>query len=822
MNEDKIRDLSVRIIVDDKPIGSGVLFIPKGKKAYVFTAAHVVCNDKLNDKQLEIECYFDGDDAKDKNIRFEDFVFHANANDFKIHNGYPQEDCYDVAGIEIEKRRWMNERVTFDLLKPLNDMSGKCWGYPLKNHNKSIDFAVFPFDFGVKKFAQHAKMMQFWLMSNHVYDATDLTDDFSGVSGSGLFCDAGNELSLLSGLWKGSSSSKAIGGLFFGSIYNSIFELCKQQNWTSPRKMKVEKDVEFVEADNGSSITQTKYIVSEFENSVEKEKIAIEDMPIDIKNSINAIIDSINNGELQYALGLCNKVKEDLSSIKTMTKGKALTYVYEAVCYLYLKDFDKVTEVLVDKDSYPNEQKSFAYLLLSNVEMFKGKFKEAKDLISIAIKADDDNLQAKVFEEFVSIVLSKDYNKESDIAALEKYLSIGDIDLKDKQQIYMCITNMLYYKYQDLLSVIEFQKKVRSIRGDILSVVTIATLYDELSRSNNNDIVYCSLAVEYYLQFLSNVDEIQQNMFYKTQGANFINCLVRIERNDLILEFIDKVIENTTVYESLTDLRVVRANAAMLSGVFDDRYFENLPDGIYDSLTLHKRFNKLIQHKMDIDDMDYRITYDKRYPGLVNLNDGIAFQMEVYRFKKIETELIKDLVNIIDSNRLDDKTLRPMLHDLLDVLLAAKDVENYTKYLYKALSKYPGDMEFLSFKTRLNEINGNFQQAYDGVKQELASGMTMQNVKEAMSFFVRNRMYEDLRKLYKDVIESDLGQFEREQLIFRYIEFLAIPLSSRELAAREFLYYEKELSGVNRTTLMNLLGIDQISASSAIDDNGIL
>ena len=120
MDNEKVKAISLRLLNSDHlTLGSGLLFVPRGNYAYIFTAAHVV-----NHASDIIHIEFWHSSTTDGN---EEFQLTTNKQNFKIDKLYRaveqgKYNPFDIAGLRIEKREWMDNIECFYLVAPLADL----------------------------------------------------------------------------------------------------------------------------------------------------------------------------------------------------------------------------------------------------------------------------------------------------------------------------------------------------------------------------------------------------------------------------------------------------------------------------------------------------------------------------------------------------------------------------------------------------------------------------------------------------------------------------------------------------------------------------
>lgn len=816
MNRDILESLSVRIIANNLTYGSGVLFLPNSEKAYIITAAHIF--DKIpNGSDVIFECYYDSDFVNNSAaMNASDFSFVVKKDNVKVHNGYSTNNKLDVAGIEVERRYWMDDRETFYVAQPIKRINGSCVGYPLLLMEDIISSSSSEIDYSVDSFTNSTNTMNIKLKSETITKFENLVNDLKGVSGSGLFCDVFNGPEVLSGLWKGSKTRRGVGGVFVGAIYTTLIELCEQEGWIPPQEKLIVKSPSSVQSLAGDyNCSPVLYEAIDKYVSTSAEADISMDLDPDIQKRIERIGIKLHEGKVNIAINSCKTLINECERKGGLEREIALLHVRLSQGYIYMGDFDSSVAALENIESFPNKEKAEGYLTLANIEMLKQNYSQARILALRGLEADESNRQLRTFALYMEIVLS-DIDEQQAIEILEAQNRDNSFSTKDAQQLYSSIGNMLVQKYRNPLLAIEFHKKAKNIQGDYICDRAIASNYARLGFEENN-IEYLVNAVTHYDLFLSSVDDGERNRFFSSEGGNFINLLLRVERNDLILKYIDVVMRNTTDLVALKDMRIIKANSAMILNKFRIEYARDIPKIIMESMVLHKRFVDLGSDRLALDDIDYQVTYDREFSGVIIPEDELKLVQATNQFRSVEDELIRDIMKLINSQQLDDQASSAMFNDLLWLLLSAKDVENYERYLNIALNRFPGDSRFIPFRFMFDEINGNLESAYRMIKQELETGLTIQNAREAMSFFTRNRMFNELRQLYKDIVESDVGRFEREELIYRYIEYLSIPLENRIFAAREFMLYEKELSVAKRNELANRIGIMTVPADTQVE-----
>ena len=798
MVEENIKPLSVRIKNSNSVLGSGVLFLPNGDNAYVFTAAHLF--NKLNDDyELVIECYCDCD-----NSNVDDYIFQVSKNDFKLHREYPGNEYCDIAGIQLEKRYWMYDRRELYVASAVKKLDCKCVGYPYMQNDETIKFATSVLDLTVDDFSYTENRLRMKLISNAVYDATDLVEALSGMSGSGLFCNEIADAELLLGIWKSSQGANASNGFFFSVLYPAIIGLCRQEGWIEP---KLKKIIETKIKSKDNKLTKTQYSAVDADVISNEEKTIIEDADESIKAELDNIIDLMHANKFDSAIEACNTLEKKIQETIGLYKEKAQIKLYLANCYMQIWDFEKALTYLTLKKRFPKEQCSFAYLMEANLKMLTGNLDEAQNMTKTAIELDENNIQAVMFDKYLDILKSNECDEAKDISSLENCLNIESLKIKDKCQIYTLIANLLIIKYNDFERAIEYHCKERKISGSSKSTLAIADCYYQLFLNNNNDVVYCSCAVDYYLMLLYNAEKSQREAFFKNKGCIFINCLVYLNRNDLILEYVNEVIRNTASYQSVKDLKIVRANSATLLGRYDESYSEGPTASEITAIQLFYRSKVLEVKQTNCLDTEYGIIYDKNHGGYVKKEDELALKDEVDSLTRDFERLADDMIKFIDSNAGQKRLIKQIYVSLLNLLLQLKYVEKYDIYLAQALSKYPNDKNFIMYKALKSEINGNLKSAEDGLEMELDAGINIYNAKEAISFYMRNKEFEKLEALYKRILDSDAGNFNREELIFAYISFLSIPLQRRQYATQEYFKYRKELSIGTQLELESNLGI---------------
>lgn len=800
MVEENIKSLSVRIKSGNSVLGSGVLFLPDGDNAYVFTAAHLFS--ELKDDELVIECYCDCDASN-----VDDYIFSVSKNDFKLHRDYPDNEYCDIAGIQLEKRYWMYDRKELCVASAVKKLNCKCVGYPYMQNDETIKFATSVLDLTVDDFSYTENRLRMKLTSNAVYDATDLVEALSGMSGSGLFCNEIADAELLLGIWKSSQGINASNGFFFSVLYPAIIELCIQESWPEP---KLKKIIATITKGEDNKLTKMEYSAVDDNVIINEEKMIIEDADESIKAELDNIIDLMHANKFDSAIEACNTLDERIKDANGLYKEKAQIKLYLANCYMQIWDFDKALTYLTSKKRFPKEQCSFAYLMEANLKMVTRNLDEAQRMNKIAIELDEKNIQAIMFDKYLDVLKSNEYDEEADISILESYLNTEKLKIKDKGQIYTLIATLLCQKYTDFERAIEYHCEERKLVGSSKSTLAIADCYYQLFLNNNNDIVYCSCAVDYYLMFLYNAEKSQREAFFKRQGCDFINCLIYLNRNDLILEYVNEVIRNTTSYPAVKDLKITRANSAILLDKYDESYSEGLTESELTAIQLFYRSKVLEVKQTNCLDTEYGIIYDKNHGGCIKKEDELALKDEVDSLMRDFEVLADDMIKFINRNAGQKQLIRPIYVSLLNILLQLKDIEKYGIYLSQALSKYPNDKDFIMYKTLQNEINGNLKLAEDSLEKELDAGLNIYNAKEAISFYMRNKKYEKLEAFYKKILDSDAGNFNREELIFAYISFLAIPYQNRQNATQEYFKYRKELSIANQLALENNLGIIRI------------
>ena len=809
MKMGKIR--SVRLLVEKiGVIGSGFLFVPPGSKSYIFTAAHVIEN---REKQtILLECYHEEDLLDECNISEEEYIFRVSGSEFAVHCKYSENrskdfNGYDIAGIEIDKRPWMESIGAFELVPPVGEMPVYVVGYPYTSHAEDIEFSYREFHTFIRQCSQKRRRMQISLQGN--MDMTDLGDELQGMSGAAIYGLPETDGKYVCALWKSGQGKNVSGGIINAVTELSIRDLCQQEGWQSPRSNVILSRT--VENISGSGEKKKYFYVdkSNAEYSVmdtKQSSLILKQYREDLHSDLADILHCIRNLSIEKALEKCNDLAEKIQYLDGYQKEKGIIDIYRAKCYLILGECGVVKDLLCSTERFESEERARALMMLAELSLREGDLEKAEEYVSLAVKCKGEAVQTRNYKIYLQTLQNKEVNLQTVFEELEEQQNIKTP--KEWMQIYQIEGNLYREKQGDILRAVSCYKKAYSVDGEKSLLLCIAINYRQYAVSNLGeiDLPFMDLAIQYFDMYLNEADDMVKRHFYKECGIAYINDCVLIGAFSSVLANIDGVLRQCKDPHAICDLRIVRANAAVELGCADPEVFTGISSWIRDSMLLHHECKMLGTRWTEYMDDKYSIEYDVEYTGRTDLKCLARVEEKGKQLEKEYRMLADKLKLLLGNPESDARYARPIYADLLDMFLILKSGDEFKEYLSWAEKLYPYDCGIYVYERYISEAEGDYAAAESEIRKCLDQQFTLKTTKDALSFYTRNGKYHRIRELYKTILdsESDVGRYQRDVLILQYILYLTRPTANWLFALEEYLKYESEMEDDNFRQILEM------------------
>ena len=234
MDGTNIKQLTVLIYNNrGATIGSGTLFVPKsnGSYAYIFTVAHIILNEHIDEKKLKFKMVVD-----EKAIEFETYA----EDSIKCHDKYDKDADvkeYDVAVIKVIKEEWMRKLPTLTVGMPKENGNIHGQGFPSSAYEKNLVFAMLPLNGTIGTCSD--LQMRFQINLINKLNPTTRDEELKGYSGSGIYEECYNKTEhILIGIFSYGQGQQAIQNIT-NSFYSELLrDICKKYGWEEPEDAK--------------------------------------------------------------------------------------------------------------------------------------------------------------------------------------------------------------------------------------------------------------------------------------------------------------------------------------------------------------------------------------------------------------------------------------------------------------------------------------------------------------------------------------------------------------------------------------------------------
>ena len=785
MDKERIRALSLRIKNSDGGAqGSGILFVPAGTRAYIFTAAHVITN--AGNDPLHIE-FFHSNDCENE----EDYLLTLNRGDFVTDPLYRDEgrigfSPHDIAGAQIEKKQWMNELECFYLAVPLEESNLFCVGYPQVTQEETVEFATVE-PLALVKCCNNSRIQ--FVLENR-FDLTDIVNQLSGMSGAGLALNTTGDCEYITGIWTCSQGTAAIGSTMNGVSQNAIIRLCRLNNWFTPLTRIVERR----RADGTDFINEEGEKYDDVQIRQEDELANVHD---ELIAGLEAIQADLFDLQIAKVLHECESLLNTITDEGEYQSEKSKLFIYRAYAYMLLGDSENVRRFLEGIDGFSVQEKGLAYIMLANDSMLRNDAAGARHNIEATIACGGEHTQALLFEKYLSLLETDDSGFESDMQELAQIARAQTMTSKEWKQYFQLCANLCVMKYDKKDEAIRYMKHAFSITADKVLFLPIAQNYKELAFADplRPDVVSADSAAQYYNSYLECADESLRERFYATEGVSYIEILYLIRDYPRLLSCIDRVMENADD-AAVHRLRFIKAHSLLETGTYDDDLINQLDESERISLLCHREFTELSAEYACYLDAKCAYEYDKNVYGVSDETIESELRQDWNSFTAAFERLIMLIMLFLSKGRNESLPVAVQLKlDVLYMYLYLKKGEMFCSLLDTCLQQYPNFPDFLNLNQFRNEAMGNVDACERTVVTVLNERVTYQTLKEAVSFYLRNTNYEKIKALYGRAMEdATVGVFHRDQLIFCYLDFLCLPKYNDAELVQAYLEYRNDLS----------------------------
>lgn len=787
MDNEKVKAISLRLLNSDHlTLGSGLLFVPRGNYAYIFTAAHVV-----NHASDIIHIEFWHSSTTDGN---EEFQLTTNKQNFKIDKLYRaveqgKYNPFDIAGLRIEKREWMDNIECFYLVAPLADLPLLCIGYPQSTWDDDIMFAVHEASALIKNYTNDR--IQFML--NGQYDFTDLVAQLSGMSGAGLVVNAEGDYECISGIWTCSQGTQAVGGTMNGVAANAVIKLCEQNNWPKPLTR-----IAAFQSVNGQRIPVIDDVGESYDSI---EIMQSEDELSNVNKNLELRLDEINNNLFDLQIGKVLTESDcliDESGDKDEYQNEiGKVCIYKASAYLMLFDSENFNRALEKKDTFSVNEKSLAYIMLAHNSVKNNHIAKARHFIETAKKCGGEQTQAVLFDTFLSTLEREGKDFDKDLRALTTAAHENPMTSKEWKQYFQLCANLCLIKYDKKEEAIDYLKRAFSITADKALFLFIANNYHSLAFAvhNSPNYIFADYAAQYYNSFLECADELLQENFFKLFGSDYINTLHFIHDYSRVKTFVDKAI---SCVDEMAKPRLyfIKAHSLLELGEFDLEVINKVSNSERASLILHHEFSEVNRQYQEWLNALCGYECDKSISG--NTDEAIEAELRGWK-KSLLAQYIRIMRKMgnylsIVQNTNHSEVIQIKI-DILYTLLFLKDGDLFCEVLYDCQKQYPGINEFTKMEALKGEANGNLEATEAALDSKLTEGDTYSRANDVINFYFRNGKYEKIKTMYRFLLSNaELRAFHRDHLIFNYLDFLSLPRLNDAELVNEYLKYRNELS----------------------------
>ncbi len=769
-------------------IGSGFLFVPSENKAYFFTAAHVINNS--SSEKFILEAYHESPENN------EEYIFFADKDDFKIHPSFPNNfdngfTPYDIAGLEIEKRDWMKDIPEFFVAAPRNGISTVSVGYPQNTYDKDIPFANLITNSNVQ-FTEPKYQRTSLILTDSTLSRADLANDLKGMSGS-CFMFGDN---CVTGIWISGQGAIALGGKINGLTEDAIIDLCSENSWPIPASKFIEEYKEdgktaFRLSDNEPRMSRS-YIP-------ESESSLYHYAKDNIKSQLQAIDTKLKNLEFEDVIKDCDNLKETLGKLSDCETEKSIVATYKAYALLYNGDIAGAKETLDGYEDYPSEQKAVAYMVFTEIELRQNNIQAAKDFITRAKESGGEKSQVIILGKYLSILEDTNIELSSAIKLMEYTVKDIEMTAKEWQQYYCILSNICVIKYRDFDNAISYLNKAYSIAGDKALLLTIGQCYYQKAELSFPSADYPSFdyAVQYFSQYLSYCDETAKHSFYIVSGVQYINSLLMIHNNREILDNIDSVIDVCSDEAAISQLQRIKLRTQTLLGEASISDFKNTSEIDKKIVLLSKEFEDVSASYQQLLNNKYAIDFNEKKGHIIPDAVRLENKKETAFHKAEQRDLADRTIAFIDKYCTEENSdiFSPLYYNVIMLEIYLKNVDGYNRIINCIPEKARQKINLDTLTPLKYEVEGNVAKTIELFKEKLEKDYSYTNIQDLISVYMRNSLYDEIIELYKTVLENKtIGNFHRDQLIQRYIDYLLLPNCNNVFALEEYLNYRPQIN----------------------------
>lgn len=784
-----LRQYSLRIFskINKQNIGSGVLYVPRGNCAYIFTAAHVL--DKSSSSDFIVEFYNECSQSKKQ-----DYTFELSKDDFVYHTLYKNPDSVapfdknDIAGAKIEKLPWMNETNIYFADAP--DGSEVLYiGYPANSFDPEMPFAEKITKVSVKRNID--KRIQ-------IEDGTQYTniiDELKGVSGAGVWIYTDNDIPCFVGMITTVHGNDGTGGLLDGISTLPIKELCLENDWKCSQSTIIHKE----QKDN-----KTVLIADIPEPDVSDIGEIVPSEPSSDKQALcmrlqKQIKSAVRDLQISEALNLCEELQQTSEQDNVMKRYCDFAALQKAYCYMLLAKWKEAAVLLKDCGDFDTEEQGLAYIMLSDLARNQGQEYYVKHFLQLAKYSQGERLQTAFYECYRIILSSETSYSDDDYNELFSLIRVSEVTSKEKEQLYKLLANICVIKYRQFDLAVKALRQGFAITGDKSFYLSIALCYFEKTFSDKKmpDIVSADLAYQNFEMYLNFSDEMLSEAFYKNYGLPFCDIIAVLANPIAMKKHIEMIIEQCQDEKILPQLFLNKAEAIFKNEGYSPECFENIPVQYQYPLKVYFAVQSVMQEYSLFLDEKSVFLFEKEKDRTINPSQEDYITLKEKQIVQQMRALADEIEIIVEDRNPDYKFLIEKLScSLLTIYLNLKEGEKFEKYLAFCKKEYPENIDLFNMELLCDEAKGNISETEEKLLQKIEEESSPQALKELQNFYFRNCQYTKLLNFYRGFIEgsSEAEKYFRKTIIVQYLEVLAKSVINLELAKKEFENFKTELN----------------------------
>lgn len=796
--------LSVRIIDTAKQkrinSGSGFLYITKDH-AFVFTAAHVISDPE---HIYEIECFCRRDEVNAAEL--EQYRYRVEGSAFVKHMDYQAAEDRkifnknDVAGIQLEKRSWMEGLPAIQFTVPVPGQKICYSGYPVKKWDESIEFAEKFCHSDIQITSSSEKRLQF--AYQEYADWSSMGDVVEGFSGSGVYADVEEcEIPLLVGILTCGQGANLPHGAVNAISFSAIKDLCDDQSWPSPRY-----------AAEGDAVPrpEQEHIAASNENKL------IQLLSKEVRQKINEMRSLIRSMKIEEALGLYDAFVQTAAYHTASENDKCFLLFFKVRCHFLLGDMETAEVLLEEGITFDVPERYWHLVEKANILMNRmglpdgaALLEQADKLLDEAISLGIKDSKAKIFKRYIEALKSQSSLDEK-LAYVHEIAADEYMDLNGFQHLYS-VQGTLCAQASQFEKAAEYFNTAYSFQGDECFLIQSAQMYLALASQNSpeNNLFWMAKASDNFVKYLENCGDALTQAFYRELGASFLDCAMTLGQYGLIMKHIDGVIAQTQNPDAVQRMYLMKAivQIELEEPAYETLKHLGLPD--QQALFLHMEFKgTMSQYTQLLEDasvcgVDARAGIESAKRALERYQTMLE---EKRRLIQLAVEKIDAFLSSQDS--VIDQGIRcGLCSDRINGLLNSRNGDKYEAAIKQFQVLFPDQEDAHEInRLLLPEVCGEPEKTELLLLKYVSRNRNPQRMQCILNFYFRNQDYNGLIEFYEGLVEDadGLGQFARSQLIWAYLDYLTKPNCMAQKALEQYLRYKEHLLNENLCSILKM------------------